>query len=163
MVKRSTVKANPPADSRAGTGQSMNQDRAGVEYAPGIIGKRIYRVSERYVADHIAPLIASHRHEAAKLDLVLRGIALSPQHAGARDPGLVLRHRGRVDYAALHDLVRDPRRFAVTPPEDDEDDAPERAAKREWVREQLQVLEKRNLLKRRDRGNGHGKSSCSAT
>lgn len=128
--------------------------RAGLQYAPGVIGKTLYRVSERYVADHLAPLIASHRPDAAKLDLVLRGIALSPHHAGAREPGLVLRHRGRVDYAALHDLVRDPRRFATTAPEDDDDDAAERAAKREWVREQLQLLESRGLLKRRDRGDG---------
>lgn len=150
MVKKSKSKTTPPG----GDGQTVKTDKLGLEYAPGIIGKTLFRVSERYVADHLAPLIASHRPDAAKLDLILRGIALLPQHAGARDPGLVLRQRGRVDYVALHDLVREQRRFAVTQPEDDDDDAPERAAKREWVREQLQVLENRILLKRRDRGNG---------
>jgi len=33
----------------------------GMEYAPGVTGKRSYRVSERYLADHIAPLVAKGR------------------------------------------------------------------------------------------------------
>jgi hypothetical protein len=145
-------KKPPSAKPAANAGE--RPEKAGLEYAPHVIGKRMYRVSERYVADHVAPLIASHRADAAKLDLALRGIALSPEHAGARQPGLVLRRRGRVDYAALHDLVRDPRRFATTAPEDDDDVAVERATKREWVREQLQLLEERQLLVRQDRGDG---------
>lgn len=126
----------------------------GVEYAPGVVGKRLFRVSERYVADHVAPLIQGRRWDAAKLDLVLRGLALLPAHAGKRKPGLVLRRNGRLDYAALHDLVRDPRRYAETAPEDDDEVAAERAQKREWVRDQLQVLESRRLLIRSDRGDG---------
>jgi hypothetical protein len=126
----------------------------GIEYAPGIVGKTLFRVSERYVADHVAPLIAGRRVDAVKLDLVLRGLALSPQHAGKRRPGLVLRHRNRLDWPALHDLVRDPHRFATERPEDHADDTVERDKKREWVREQLQILEGRSLLTREDMGDG---------
>lgn len=129
-------------------------DKRGLEYAPGVIGKKQFRVSEAYVAQHVAPLIAARRPDTAKLDLVLRGIALSPQHAGRRPPGTVLRHRERLDYAAIHDLVRDPRRFSTARPEDDDDDPSVRDKKREWVREQLGVLEKRGLLARRDLGDG---------
>jgi hypothetical protein len=133
---------------------NTSTETKGLEYGPGVVGKRMFRVSERYIADHIAPLIEAHRPDTVKLDLVLRGIALSPEHAGKRDPGIVLRHRGRVDYAALHDLVRDPRRFSLTRPEDDDDDPVERDKKREWVREQLQILEARRLLVRHDLGDG---------
>jgi len=131
-------------------------DKRGTTYGPGIVGKTLFRVSEQYLADHLAPLVTKRRTDAAKLDLVLRGIALLPQHAGKRrTPGLVLRHGGRVDYAALHDLVRDPDRFAIDGPEErGDDDSTEREAKRKWVGEQLQVLEARQLLYRRDRGNG---------
>jgi len=126
----------------------------GIEYGPGTTGKGLFRVSERYVADHVAPLVEGRRHDAVKLDLVLRGVALSPQHAGKRIPGTVLRRGTRLDYAALHDLVRDPRRFSLNRPEDDDDDPVERDKKREWVREQLQILEGRNLLVRSDMGDG---------
>jgi hypothetical protein len=54
----------------------------------------------------------------------------------------------------MHDLVRDPRRFSMVAPEDEDDDAEDREKKREWVREQLQVLEGRNLLDRDDMGDG---------
>ena len=124
----------------------------GLEYAPGVVGKTLFRVSEQYVADHVAPLITSRRADTVKLDLVLRAIALSPEHAGRREPGTVLRRR--LDYPAIHDLVRDPRRFSVERPEDDDEDAVERDKKREWVREQLKLLEDRGLLKRSDMGDG---------
>ena len=126
----------------------------GMAYGNEAVGKNTYRVSEQYVAEHVAPLVKAHRVDAAKLDLILRGIALSPEHAGKRRPGTVLRRRGRVDYAYLHDLVRDPRRFSISRPEDDDDDAAEREQKREWVREQLRVLERRQLLVRADTGEG---------
>lgn len=113
----------------------------GLEYAPGIYGKHSFRVSEQYLVDHVAPLIKRGRVGAAKLDLVLRGIALSPAHTGAhRKPGMVLSKRFGIEYVDLHDLVRDPRRFAETAPEDDAEDRIERDRKREWVREQLVVL-----------------------
>lgn len=126
----------------------------GIEYAAGVTGKRSYRVSEQYLADHIVPLVAKGRTDAAKLDLALRGIALSPEHAGKRLPGTVLRKRVPLDYAAMHDLVRDPRRFATGLPEDDDADRIERDKKREWVREQLVELESRRLLQRDDLGDG---------
>jgi hypothetical protein len=133
----------------------MDHDETkGIEYRPGVTGKKLFRISEKYVADHVAPLIEARRVDAAKLDLILRGVALLPRHAGRREVGMVLRGRSQLDYPAMHDLVRDPRRFSMVAPEDDDDDAAERDRKREWVREQLQVLEGRSLLKREDMGDG---------
>jgi len=133
---------------------STETESKGIEYRPGVVGKKLFRVSERYVAEQIAPLLEARRIGAAKLDLVLRGLALLPQHAGRREVGTVLRAGNRLDYAAIHDLVRDPRRFSDVAPEDDDADSVEREKKREWVREQLQVLEDRKLLKRIDMGDG---------
>jgi len=133
---------------------ASDTDTKGLEYGPGIVGKRLFRVSEQYVSAHVAALIEARRPDAVKLDLILRGLALSPAHSGKRTPGVVLRHRERVDYAALHDLVRDPRRFSLTKPEDEDEDAADRNKKREWVREQLQLLEARKLLLRTDLGDG---------
>ena len=142
----SSVGARPLGPSPTTTIPVVNMAKrktepAGLEYGPGIYGKHLFRVSEQYVADHVARLVKRGRADAAKLDLVLRGIALSPDHAGdRRDPGLVLSKQFQIDYAALHDLVRDPRRFAETAPEDDDADRLERDKKREWVREQLVLL-----------------------
>ena len=140
----------------------------GIEYAPGVTGKFLFRVREAYVAGSAADLIRSRRVGALKLDLVLRGLALLPEHSGDREPGHVLRHRGRLSYQVLHDLCRDPARFAQEAPHDIEDDPAMLEKKRTWVREQLQVLEGRQLMKRstdpkgcrpeitvlRDRGDG---------
>ena len=131
------------------------KNRNGVEYAPGIVGKYVFRVRESYVAGPAAELIRSHRVGALKLDLLLRGLALLPAHAGKREPGYVLRHNGRLGYAVLHDLCRDPTRFALQAPHDIEDDAAAREKKRTWVAEQLQNLERRGLV-RRSRGD-HGR------
>jgi|GEM_PF-1576737 len=127
---------------------------AGVRFGRVATGKTIFRVSEQYLAEHLAPLIRARRPEAAKIDLVLRAVALSPGHNGERPVGTVLRLRGLFDYAEIHDLVRDARRFSMTPPEDDDDDAKERELKREWVRQQLCLLEERRLLTRIDTGQG---------
>ena len=124
------------------------RERNGIEYAPGVVGKYLFRVRETYVAGPVADLIRSRRVGALKLDLVLRGIALLPEHARARQPGHVLRHRGRLSYQLLHDLCRDPARFAQQAPHDIEDDAAALEKKRTWVREQLQVLEARQLVQR---------------
>lgn len=67
---------------------------------------------------------------------------------------MVLRKRVPLDYAAMHDLARDPRRFAEGLPEDDDHDRVERDRKREWVREQLVELEGRGLLRRVDLDDG---------
>ena len=120
----------------------------GIEYAPGVPGKFLFRVREAYVTGPAADLIRSRRVGALKLDLVLRGLALLPEHAGDREPGHVLRHRGRLSYQILHDLCRDPARFALDAPHDIEDDPATREKKRTWVREQLQELEGRQLVRR---------------
>ena len=120
----------------------------GIEYARGVPGKFLFRVREAYVAGPAADLIRSRRVGALKLDLVLRGLALLPEHAGDREPGHVLRHRGRLSYQVLHDLCRDPARFALDAPHDIEDDPAVLDKKRTWVREQLQVLEGRQLVHR---------------
>lgn len=124
------------------------KQRNGIEYAPGVVGKYLFRVRERYVAGPAADLIRSRRVGALKLDLVLRGLALLPEHAGGREPGYLLNHRRRLSYQLLHDLCRDPTRFAQQAPHDIEDDAATREKKRTWVREQLQVLEGRKLVQR---------------
>src|ERR1700728_1918628 len=134
------------------TESTESTESKGIEYRSGVVGKKLFRVSERYVADHVSPLIAARRIDAAKLDLILRGIALLPQHAGKRQVGTALRRGSRLDYPAMHDLVRDPRRFSTLAPEDDDADAEEREKKRNWVREQLQILEDRQLLQRKDMG-----------
>ena len=136
------------------TESTESTESKGIEYRSGVVGKKLFRVSERYVADHVSPLIAARRIDAAKLDLILRGIALLPQHAGKRQVGTALRRGSRLDYPAMHDLVRDPRRFSTLAPEDDDADAEEREKKRNWVREQLQILEDRQLLQRKDMGDG---------
>jgi hypothetical protein len=128
---------------------ASNTDDRGLNYAAGVVGKHLYRVRETYVADHVAPMITKRQVGAVKLDLVLRGLALLPQHAGERrQPGFVIRNRGRVSYEALHDLCRDPGRFSICRPEDEDDDPEVREKKRTWVGEQLQILEARNLLRR---------------
>jgi hypothetical protein len=133
---------------------SIDQPNRGIYYRPGVLGKYLYRVSELYLANHMAPLISARRPETAKLDLVLRGIALSPEHSGRRPPGTVLRSRSPLDYPAIHDLVRPARHFATESLEETDEDSDQRAKKREWVREQLVVLEKRGLLIRTAMGDG---------
>lgn len=116
----------------------------GIEYARGVAGKYLFRVREAYVAGPAADLIRSRRVGALKLDLVLRGLALLPEHAGKREPGHLLRHRGRLSYQLLHDLCRNPARFA----QQNTSEAAVFEKKRTWVREQLQVLEARGLVRR---------------
>ena len=120
----------------------------GLQYAPGIRGKALFRVRETYVAGPVADMISKRRFGAAKLDLVLRALALLPEDSGAREPGTVLRHRGRVSYEALHDLCRDPRTYTFDAPQDEIDDPLVREKKRTWVGEQLQELEHRGLVRR---------------
>lgn len=123
----------------------------GILYAPGIKGKGAFRVRERYIAESVAPMIRARRVEAVKLDLILRGIALLPAHAGQREPGYLPRHGDRLNYQKLHDLCRDHTRFSMQKPYDIEDDQDTYEKKRNWVREQLRELEQRSLvLRRRD-------------
>jgi DNA-binding HxlR family transcriptional regulator len=119
----------------------------GLRYGRGVIGKHLFRIRERHVADHLVPLMTSKAVGAAKLDLVLRGIALSPAHAGARKPGLVLT---KYSWEQLHDLARTPETLGSAPP--DLDAPPEVVRlKRKWVGEQLARLEALGLVQRQNR------------
>lgn len=120
----------------------------GLQYAPGVRGKTLFRVRETYVAGPVAEMISKRRFGAVKLDLVLRALALLPEVSGAWEPGSVLRQRGRTSYEALHDLCRDPRTYSLDAPQDEIDDPRVREKKRTWVAEQLQELERRALVRR---------------
>ena len=120
--------------------------RKGIWYGPGVPGKGRLRVREQYVAGPAAELITARRYAALKVDLMLRGLALPPEFAAPNEPGHVPRHRGRLRYETLHDLCRDRTRFSS---QDAPEDAPEVVEKkRTWVREQLQELERRSLVRR---------------
>lgn len=111
---------------------------------PSVIGKYLFRVREAHVTEHLAPLIR-RRTGAAKLDLVLRGLALPPAHVGARKegPGLVL---PRHSYEMLHDLTR----FAELGGDDSDLEASAKVTKlkRKWVGDQLEILEEMGLVRR---------------
>ena len=117
----------------------------GVAYGPGVRGKYQYRVRELHVAETYVPLIKAKRLGAVKLDLVLRGIALLPEHAGQREPGLVL---PEISYQDLHDICRVPSRFSVDSPENQVDDRQILKLKRNWVGSQLDVLVRRGAVRR---------------
>lgn len=117
----------------------------GIEYAPGIVGKGTFRIRERCVADRLAPLISARRADAAKLYVVLRGVALLKEHAGARKVGTVL---PSISYEQFHDLCRDPRSYTIDAPSDYIPDAKDLQAKRRWVSRQLVHLERHKLLHR---------------
>ena len=116
----------------------------GLRYGRSVVGKHIFRMRERHLAEHLAPLIRSKAVGAAKLDIVLRGVALQEQHAGGRAVGTVL---PRYSWEELHDLARSARALGTTPPELD---APPEVVrlKRKWVGEQLRRLEGMNLIRR---------------
>lgn len=127
------------------------KQRKGLRYRPhDVIGKHLFRVRETYLRDHVAPLLRSNRADAVKVDLVLRGLALSPQHLGQRRiPGFVLPH---ITYEDLFDLVRPADDYGrPTDPAGDLYDAEVREKKRKWVGEQLQLLQQRRLVHRVDR------------
>lgn len=140
--------------------------RKGIWYATGIPGKYWLRVREEYVAGPAADLISARRYGALKLDLILRGIALLPAVAAPNQPGHIPRHRSRLRYETLHDLCRSKTRFSA--PDSLHDSSEVIDKKRTWVREQLQELERRDLVRRqrapnrrrpdivvlRDRGDG---------
>src|SRR6266536_3885077 len=129
----------------------MSQRRSGtlkgLRYGRGVIGKHLFRIRERHVAEHLVPLMKSGAVGAAKLDLVLRGIALLPAHAGAREPGLVL---PRYRWEQLHDLARTSDTLGSDPPDVDSSSEVVRL-KRKWVSVQLTRLENLGLVRRRPR------------
>jgi len=132
---------------RSGDAERTELPTGGVVCGPGT-GKLLYRIRQSHVAAHYGPLIAAKRHGAVKLDLVLRMIALSPQHAGERTPGFVLWHWS---YTDLYDL-------AETPPSSrsgrSRSDRETRHLKRKWVIHQLALLREAKLVKTRPRGGG---------
>ena len=124
---------------------SANDQRLQLDF--GVVGKHLFRVRERHVADHLVPLISGRAAATAKLDLVLRCIALSPQHTGRRVPGLVL---PQCSWELLHDLSKGDQGLGDVGP--GMDPSPEALKlKRKWVGQQLKRLEEMNLLKREAR------------
>ena len=119
--------------------------RRGVAYGPGVTGKGQFRVREAHVAETYVPLLRAKKLGAVKLDLVLRGVALLPQHAGNREPGLVLPD---ISYRSLHDICRPPSRFSPRPPEDEIDDRKILRLKRNWVGKQLGILKQAGSVRR---------------
>lgn len=117
----------------------------GVAYGPGVRGKYQFRVRELHVAETYVPLMKAKRLGAVKLDLVLRGIALLPEHAGQREPGLVL---PEISYQDLHDICRVPSHFSVNTPENQFDDRQILRLKRNWVGSQLDILVHRESVRR---------------
>lgn len=110
----------------------------------GVVGKHLFRIRERHVSDHLASLISSRAASTAKLDLVLRCIALSPQHSGQRVPGLVL---PQCSWELLHDLARGDQGLGSVGP--GLDASPEALKlKRKWVGHELGRLEDMNLVRR---------------
>lgn len=110
----------------------------------GVIGKHIFRVRERHLADHLAPMITGRAAATAKLDLVLRCVALLPRDAGNRDPGTVV---PRCSWELLHDLARGSGDLGTSAPGLDASPE-ERKLKRKWVGQQLARLEGEELLRR---------------
>ncbi len=121
---------------------------------PNLVGKHVFRVREFHVRDHLVPLLRKNRLGAAKLDLILRGLALNPQHTGKRStPGLVL---NRFAYEDLHDLARGANWFGAGKTSGTYSYDPDLARlKRKWVGEQLQVLEAMRLVRRDPRPGDH--------
>lgn len=113
----------------------------------GVVGKHLFRIREHHVADHLVPLISSRAATTAKLDLVLRCIALSPQHAGKRVAGLVL---PQCSWELLHDLSKGDQGLGAVSPGMD---APQGVLKlkRKWVGQQLKRLEEMKLVRREPR------------
>jgi hypothetical protein len=92
----------------------------------------VLRVREAHLRDHVAPLLNRNAVGAAKLDIVLRGVALANAREafGSLPPAAT--------WEELHDLVR-PRDFYRS----------DTRLKRKWIGEQLLRLEGLRLLRRR--------------
>ncbi len=122
-------------------------DRAGLRLGSAGWGKHEFRLRESHIADHLIPLMRRRAVGAAKLDVVLRCVALLPDHARKNPAGTVLRG---FTYERLHDLSRPRNAFGDYGSEVDTP-AEVVAAKRKWVGEQLQRLEAMDLVQREDR------------
>lgn len=131
-------------ESRKETKRGGQLDTRGLRLGGGVVGKFLFRIREQHTADHLIPLMRDRAVGAAKLDLVLRCIALSPRHAGPRLPGLVL---PGYSWEKLHDLARSADTLGEAPPDIDASREVIRL-KRKWVGQQLARLEDRGLVKR---------------
>jgi hypothetical protein len=109
-----------------------------------VVGKHLFRIRERHIAEHLVPLISGRAAATAKLDLVLRCIALSPQHTGKRQPGLVL---PRCSWELLHDLAKGSGGLGDVGPGIDATPKVVKL-KRKWVGSQLARLEQMKLVRR---------------
>jgi hypothetical protein len=125
---------------------SQDDHRAGLQYAPDVQGKFLFRIRQQLVRDSFGLLVTRGALGAVKLDLVLRGLALYEEHLGNRDapPGFVL---DRYTYEQLHDLARTPTYFRGRAGKRTLADADEAARKNEWVRQQLHALEELRLVR----------------
>ena len=112
-----------------------------------VVGKHLFRVRERHIAEHLVPLIASRAAGTAKLDLVLRCIALLPRDASNREPGTVLPW---CSWELLHDLSRGSEGLGAVSPGMDPSQAVLKL-KRKWTGQQLGRLEDEGLLRREPR------------
>lgn len=110
---------------------------------PGV-GKFLFRIRQAHIAERYGPLIAKKAFGAVKLDIVLRSIALLPEHAGKRAAGFVL-WSWRFEH--LHDLAREPPSELLP----GRTDRATRHLKRKWVGEQLEKLEDLKLVKIKQR------------
>jgi hypothetical protein len=125
--------------------KASQAERSGLDYGRRVVGKYLFRVRETHVANHLIPLMRSRALGAAKMDLMLRGIALPAEHAGdRREVGMIL---PRHSYELMHDLVRGSGALGSDPPDlDASRDVV--VLKRKWVGEQLARLEALGLLRR---------------
>ena len=117
----------------------------GIKCGPGI-GKGLFRIRHTHIAEHYAPLIANKAVGAVKLDMLLRMIALQPEHAGKRQPGFVL---WDWHYEHLHDFAKSAplQRSAAR-----RSDREVRHLKRKWVGNQMATLQEFNLVRLKNRG-----------
>lgn len=118
-----------------------------MHYGLRVQGKHLFRIREEHIKNNLIPMIAKKQVGAVKLDLLLRGIGLLPEHAQGREPGTVL---PRYSYTAMHDLVRGGAPLGDRPAGADDNEATRRL-KRKWIGEQLAVLEGRDLVTRTER------------
>lgn len=124
-----------------------SQKISGMHYGLRVQGKHLFRIREEHIKNNLIPMIAKKQVGAVKLDLLLRGVGLLPEHAQGRAPGTVL---PRYSYTAMHDLLRGDAMLGDRPAGADDDDA-KRKLKRKWIGEQLAILEGRRLVKRDER------------
>ena len=117
----------------------------GIEYARGVAGKYLFRVREalcRWTRRRPDPLAPRRCAEARSR---LERASPSPRtRRKARNPAICCATAAASATQLLHDLCRNPARFA----QQNTTEAAVFEKKRTWVREQLQVLEARGLVRR---------------